>query len=78
MVVSAAAGAVGAIACQVGRIQGARVVGIAGGAEKRAFLLEELKVDAAIDYKAGDVAQQLAMAAPGLAGCKGVAFAFCV
>ncbi len=64
MVVSAAAGAVGAIACQVGRIQGARVVGIAGGAAKRAFLLEELKVDAAIDYKAGDIARQLAVAAP--------------
>ena len=64
MVVSAAAGAVGSIACQIGRIQGARVIGIAGGADKCAFLLDELKVDAAIDYKKGDIAQQLADVTP--------------
>jgi len=51
LLVSAAAGGVGQIAAQIGRIDGCRVVGIAGGPEKCRFLLEELGVDAAIDYK---------------------------
>ncbi|MFM5931968.1 MAG: NADP-dependent oxidoreductase [Novosphingobium sp.] len=52
--VSAASGAVGSIACQIARIKGARVIGSAGGARKKAFLLDELGLDAAIDYKAED------------------------
>lgn len=52
--VSAASGAVGSIACQIARIKGAKVIGSAGGARKKAFLLDELGVDAAIDYKAED------------------------
>ena len=49
VVVSAAAGAVGSIAVQIGRLRGCRVVGIAGGADKCRWLVETLGVDAAID-----------------------------
>ena len=52
VLVSAAAGGVGQIAVQIARIEGCRVVGIAGGAEKCAFVASELGADAAIDYKA--------------------------
>ncbi|MGZ5119264.1 MAG: NADP-dependent oxidoreductase [Burkholderiales bacterium] len=52
VLVSAAAGGVGQIAVQIARIEGCRVVGIAGGAEKCAFVAGELGADAAIDYKA--------------------------
>lgn len=55
VVVSAAAGAVGTIACQLARNSGARVIGIAGGPEKCSFLLNELKLDGAIDYKSEDL-----------------------
>jgi NADPH-dependent curcumin reductase CurA len=51
VVVSAAAGAVGCTAAQMAKLCGARVVGVAGGAKKNKFLLEELKLDAAVDYK---------------------------
>jgi NADPH-dependent curcumin reductase CurA len=50
--VSAASGAVGSIACQIARIKGAKVIGSAGGPRKKAFLLDTVGVDAAIDYKA--------------------------
>jgi hypothetical protein len=59
VVVSAAAGAVGSIAAQVAKLKGARVIGIAGGPEKCAWLTDELGLDAAVDYKAGDVRRQL-------------------
>ena len=49
MLVSGAAGAVGSLACQLARRRGARVIGSAGSAEKRAWL-EELGVDATFDY----------------------------
>lgn len=49
--VSAAAGAVGSIVCQIAKIKGARVIGAAGGSEKAAYL-RELGVDHVIDYKA--------------------------
>ncbi|MBI3918758.1 MAG: NADP-dependent oxidoreductase [Betaproteobacteria bacterium] len=52
VLVSAAAGGVGQIAVQIARIEGCRVVGIAGGAEKCAFVANELGADAAIDYRA--------------------------
>lgn len=55
VVVSGAAGAVGGVAGQIARLQGARAVGIAGGAEKCRHVVEELGFDAAIDYKADDV-----------------------
>lgn len=64
VVVSAAAGAVGSIAAQIARLKGCRVIGIAGGERKRRYLLDELKLEIAIDYKAGSIAAQLAQAAP--------------
>ncbi|OYV49095.1 MAG: NADP-dependent oxidoreductase [Acidocella sp. 20-58-15] len=64
LVVSGAAGAVGATVGQIAKIKGCRVVGIAGGAEKCAFLINELGFDAAIDYKAGDIRTALKEACP--------------
>lgn len=63
-VVSAAAGAVGSIAAQIAKRDGATVIGIAGGAEKCAFLTETLGLHHAIDYKNDDVAARLAEVAP--------------
>lgn len=60
LVVSAAAGATGSLACQVGRNLGARVIGIAGGAEKCRYLTGELGVEVAIDYRNQGVAAELA------------------
>jgi NADPH-dependent curcumin reductase CurA len=60
LAVSAAAGATGSLACQVGRNLGAKVVGIAGGAEKCRYLREGLGVDLAIDYRGEDVEARLA------------------
>merc|ERR1719411_1755418 len=51
VVVSAAAGAVGSTAAQMAKIAGARVIGIAGGDTKKNFLLNQLKLDGAVDYK---------------------------
>lgn len=55
VVISAAAGAVGSIAGQIAKLKGCRVVGIAGGADKCKWLLDELGFDGAIDYKNEDV-----------------------
>ena len=59
VVVSAAAGAVGSVAGQIAKINGARVVGIAGGGEKCALLTERLGFDAAVDHRAADWHGQL-------------------
>ena len=64
VVVSGAAGAVGSVAGQIARIKGARVVGIAGGAEKCRWIVEELGFDVAIDYKGEDVRRALREHAP--------------
>jgi NADPH-dependent curcumin reductase CurA len=64
LVVSAAAGSVGSIAGQIGRIMGARVVGIAGGTDKCRYLVEQLGFDAAVDYKAPDWKKALKDATP--------------
>ena len=64
LVVSAAAGSVGSIVGQIGKIKGCRVVGIAGGAEKGHWLRAHLGVDAAVDYKQGGVFKALREAAP--------------
>ena len=64
VVVSAAAGAVGSIAGQLAKAAGARVVGIAGGPEKCAWIVDELGFDAAVDYKADDWREQLKAATP--------------
>jgi NADPH-dependent curcumin reductase CurA len=59
VVVSAAAGGVGSVVAQIARIQGCRVVGIAGGPKKCQWLKETLGVDQAIDYKADDLDAKL-------------------
>lgn len=64
VLVSGAAGATGSIAGQLARIAGARVVGIAGGAEKCAWLVSELGFDAAIDYKSEDTARRVGELCP--------------
>ena len=62
--ISAAAGAVGSVACQIAKIQGATVIGSAGGAEKVEFV-RSLGVDTVIDYKAEpDLTAALQRAAP--------------
>ena len=60
VLVSGAAGATGSVASQIARIRGAgKVVGIAGGPDKCRRLLEEAKLDAAIDYKNEDVLKRM-------------------
>jgi hypothetical protein len=59
VVVSGAAGAVGATVGQIAKIKGCRAVGIAGGAAKCRYVIEELGFDATIDYKAEDVRKSL-------------------
>ena len=62
--VSAAAGAVGQIVCQIAKLKGHTVIGSAGGADKVAYL-KELGVDHVIDYKAeSDLTAALMRAAP--------------
>lgn len=58
-VVTAGAGAVGSVAGQIAAIQGARVVGIAGGPAKTAWLTGELGFRGAVDYKGEDVGATL-------------------
>lgn len=64
VVVSAASGAVGSVAGQLARLQGCRVVGIAGGPDKCAYVVDGLGFDACIDYKAGKLESDLAAATP--------------
>jgi NADPH-dependent curcumin reductase CurA len=64
LVVSAAGGATGSIAGQIGKIHGCCVVGIAGGAEKCAWLTGELGFDHAINYKESGWKEKLAAACP--------------
>ncbi|HEX9173975.1 MAG TPA: NADP-dependent oxidoreductase [Telluria sp.] len=64
VVVSAASGAVGSVVGQLAKLKGCRVVGIAGGKEKCAYVVDELGFDACIDYKAGNLAADLAAATP--------------
>ncbi|HLM46351.1 MAG TPA: NADP-dependent oxidoreductase [Myxococcaceae bacterium] len=59
VVVSGAAGAVGTVVGQIARLKGCRVVGIAGGADKCRYIVDELGFDAAIDYKSEDVKKAL-------------------
>jgi NADPH-dependent curcumin reductase CurA len=66
VVVSAAAGAVGSVAGQIAKLDGARVIGIAGGPEKCAILTEQLGFDAAVDYKTPEWREQLVAATPDL------------
>jgi len=59
VVVSGAAGAVGTVVGQIAKLKGCRVVGIAGGADKCKYIVDELGFDAAIDYKSEDVKKAL-------------------
>ena len=64
VVVSAATGAVGAVAGQLARLKGARVVGIAGGADKCRYAVEVLGFDACVDRRDAQFAEHLAAACP--------------
>jgi len=64
LVVTAAAGAVGSLVGQIGKIVGCRVVGIAGSDEKCRWLTEELGFDAAINYKKENVFEALKRECP--------------
>jgi NADPH-dependent curcumin reductase CurA len=64
VLVSGAAGATGSVAAQIAKIQGCRVIGIAGGPAKVAWLLDEAHLDAAIDYKSEDVRARIAELCP--------------
>ncbi len=64
LVVSGAAGAVGQTVGQLAKIKGCRVVGIAGGAAKCRWVVDELGFDECIDYKAGNVKDDLKAACP--------------
>lgn len=64
ILVSAASGAVGSAVGQLAKLQGCRAIGIAGGPEKCAYVVDQLGFDACIDYKAGNLADELAAAAP--------------
>ncbi len=66
LLVSAAGGSVGSIVGQIGRIKGAKVIGVAGGPEKCGWVVDELGFDACIDYKdeSAPLRKQLADVAP--------------
>ena len=64
VVVSGASGSVGQIACQIARIKGAKVIGIAGGAQKCADIMKDYKLYGTIDYKSEKVADKLKTLAP--------------
>src|SRR6476661_7050817 len=65
--VSAASGAVGSIACQIAKIKGCRVIGSAGSEEKVEWLLDEIKIDHAFNYKTvgeNNISSELKKACP--------------
>ncbi len=64
VVISGAAGAVGAVAGQIARFKGCRTIGIAGGPQKCSYIVNELGFDASIDYKSQDVKTSLAELSP--------------
>ena len=64
LVVTAAAGSVGSLVCQIGKKLGLKVVGIAGGPEKCAWLRDECGIEHVIDYKHDDVAARLDVLCP--------------
>ena len=64
VVITGAAGATGSVAGQIARIAGCKVIGIAGGPEKCAWLTQELGFDAAVDYKNENVGKAVRALAP--------------
>lgn len=65
LVVSAAAGAVGSLVGQIGKAWGCKVVGLAGDAEKREWIVHDLGFDCALDYRPPGLKQRLREACPG-------------
>ena len=59
VLVSGAAGGVGALVCQLAKIKGAKVIGVAGGKEKCEVLVNEIGADAAIDYKKDNLDEKI-------------------
>src|SRR5258708_20483370 len=72
VVVSGAAGATGSVAGQIAKIAGCRVIGTAGGRSKCAWLVDEARFDAAIDYKSENIGARLSELFP-----KGIPVFFC-
>ncbi len=66
VLISAAAGATGSVACQIARNMDCRVIGIAGSDEKCDYLTHDLGIDVAINYKTQDVAAELVKVAGGI------------
>lgn len=64
LVVSGAAGSTGSTVCQIGKIEGLNVIGIAGGKEKCDWLIDACGIDGVIDYKSEDVASRIAALCP--------------
>ncbi len=64
VLISAASGAVGAVAGQIAKRAGCRVVGIAGGPEKCLYVQEQLGFDACVDHRADDLTAAIADACP--------------
>lgn len=64
VVVGAASGPVGATVGQIAKLRGCRVIGVAGGAEKCAHVVNKLGFDACLDHRADDFEAQLAAACP--------------
>jgi NADPH-dependent curcumin reductase CurA len=64
VVVSAASGAVGSVVGQLAKAWGCRAVGIAGGKAKCDYVTKELGFDACVDYKSGDLYENLKAACP--------------
>src|SRR5215472_1979633 len=64
LIVSAASGAVGSVVDQLAKIEGCRAVGIAGGAAKCDYVVNELGFDACVDHKGPDLAGRLRTACP--------------
>lgn len=62
LVVAAASGAVGSVVGQVAKLKGLKVVGVAGGADKCRYVVEELGFDACVDHKSDTFAEDLAQA----------------
>jgi len=64
LLVTGAAGAVGSIACQIGKIKGLKVVGLAGTDDKCQWLTKELGIDASVNYRDSSAYKQLHEACP--------------
>lgn len=69
MVVSGAAGAVGSLVGQIGKIKGLRVIGIAGTDDKCDWIVKDLGFDVAINYKTANLEEELKKAAPNGVDC---------